>query len=245
MASPTDVLRIAASLIGTAEQPKGSNNVPGITDWYGIKGPWCAMFVSKCFADAGMPAVRFAYCPDGVSRFKSGQLGTWHDGMNGALPGDVVFFKLGTAAGISDHVGIVEAASGGTMTTIEGNTSDQVMRHNRRSQVLGYGRPKFDGAPSGVGFHTIGEVADNLVPDNLNPLDQLASMLAPTGAFFGLVTESGFWLRVGGVVVGLAAIVGGLLILKRDTAVSIGKAAAALHPAGKVAKVAAVAEAAG
>jgi len=45
-----------------------------------------------------------------------------------------------------NHTGIVEKVEGGVVTTIEGNTSDQVARRTYQlgsSQIAGYGRPKW------------------------------------------------------------------------------------------------------
>lgn len=123
MTIPADVLAIAVRQLGYKESPPGSNrNKFGV--WYGMDGqPWCAMFVSYCFYQAGLalPATiskGFAYCPYGVQWFK--QRGKF-DML--PQPGDVVFFDW-AGDGISDHVGIVELVnSNSTVTTIEGNTS--------------------------------------------------------------------------------------------------------------------------
>lgn len=145
MTTPNDVLHQARSRIGLREVPDGSNRVAGITDWYGMVGPWCAMFVSRCFYDAGLPLTAqtpkgFAWTPSGVAWFR--QQGRWHDGAHGAQPGDVVFFDFQTGDPHPvDHVGIVESVNAdGSLNTIEGNTSNQVMRH-RRTTCKGYGRP--------------------------------------------------------------------------------------------------------
>lgn len=58
--------------------------------------------------------------------------------------GDQIFFSY--QAGEVSHTGIVEAVSGGTVTTIEGNTSDGVFRRSYpvgASQIYGYGRPNW------------------------------------------------------------------------------------------------------
>lgn len=59
-------------------------------------------------------------------------------------PGDQVFFKQN---GEIVHTGIVEYVTATTVGTIEGNSSDQVIRHTYSlgsSYIDGYGRPKFD-----------------------------------------------------------------------------------------------------
>ncbi len=56
-------------------------------------------------------------------------------------PGDQIFF------GDFDHTGIVEKVENGIITTIEGNTSDQVARRTysiNSNYVTGFGRPRYD-----------------------------------------------------------------------------------------------------
>ncbi|MDR0342114.1 MAG: peptidoglycan-binding protein, partial [Nocardiopsaceae bacterium] len=76
--------------------------------------------------------------------------GRWHYGLGGARPGDVVFFDWsgGRTIGGIDHVGLIEAVhSNGTITTLEGNTSNKFLRRKRDpSVVVGYGRPAYEDA---------------------------------------------------------------------------------------------------
>lgn len=46
-----------------------------------------------------------------------------------ARPGDAILFGTGPSWNESKHIGIIEKVEGNTITTIEGNASDQVMRH--------------------------------------------------------------------------------------------------------------------
>ena len=69
--------------------------------------------------------------------------GRWH--TNYPEPGDQIFFTY--ASGEVSHTGIVESVNSGTVTTIEGNTSDQVARrsYSRSSNnIYGYGRPRWE-----------------------------------------------------------------------------------------------------
>lgn len=91
--------------------------------YYGESGvPYCAMFVSWVFAQAGAtcPGLPGAYCPyverDGRSAGRA-------VAKSSAQPGDVVLFDWG-GDGVADHVGIVERNNGSYLTTIEGNTSN-------------------------------------------------------------------------------------------------------------------------
>jgi len=70
MTTPNDVLQVAMRQLGQKENPPGSNKSK-YGNWYGMDGAWCAMFVSYCFHQAGMPLPitnkkGFAYCPYGV-----------------------------------------------------------------------------------------------------------------------------------------------------------------------------------
>ena len=124
MTSVSGLLHVARAEIGYTEHPRGSNHTKfGV--WYGIDpAPWCAMFASWCFWTAGYPLhvdspKGFAYTPDGVAYAQHHNL--WSTSGHYA-PGDLVFYHWGM--GRIDHVGIVVADDGTTMTTIEGNTGD-------------------------------------------------------------------------------------------------------------------------
>jgi WD40 repeat protein len=79
--------------------------------------------------------------------------GTWHAAGSGYTPqpGDAVVFDWDPPFDSSyfediDHVGIVESFSAGTLTTIEGNTSDGTHRRDRSSslsngEVIGFTSP--------------------------------------------------------------------------------------------------------
>lgn len=125
-----DVLRVAAGEVGYS---RWNDPQPGTKygrwyaqktgdSYYGTSGvPYCAMFVSWVFNQAGAicPGLPGAYCP-------------WieRDGRNAgravskysARPGDIVLYDWGSD-GVADHVGIVEVNHGNYIQTIEGNTS--------------------------------------------------------------------------------------------------------------------------
>lgn len=159
MTTAEDVLQVARRQIGTKET---GVNINKYGKWYGMdRQPWCAMFVSYCFDNAGLTfkfpknlgtSKGFAYCPFGVQWFKD--KGRWHPNTETPHPGDVVFYLF--KGRVSDHVGIVEKVLGnGQIQAIEGNTSTSsndnggtVMRRTRtRSLILGYGRPDYNGTP--------------------------------------------------------------------------------------------------
>lgn len=153
MTTTNDVVAQAERWLGTTEQPTGSNKVPGITDWYGLVGPWCAMAVSRWFFDAGLPVPAstskgFAYTPSGAAWFN--RQGRWK--TRDPQRGDVVFFDFpGDGVNRISHVGIVTAVNAdGSVNTIEGNTDERggrtggkVMRKTRSVGIVGYGVPAY------------------------------------------------------------------------------------------------------
>lgn len=155
MATSKDIIACAVKELGVVE--KINNNVKYNTEYYGriVSGSeyaWCAVFVWYVFKHASASELYYdgkktALCQTLADWFKS--KGQWHT-VN-PQPGDLVFFKFRVNNRYTDHVGIVEKVnSNGTIETIEGNTStaDQnnggmVMRRTRKSNIVGYGRPKY------------------------------------------------------------------------------------------------------
>lgn len=114
--------------------------------------PWCAAFVSAVAIKCGVTEVlpTECGCDPMIRLFQS--LGEWVE--NDAYvpaPGDVIFYDwqdsgAGDNTGGSDHVGIVEAVSGNTISVIEGNMSDAVGRRKlavNGRYIRGYGVPKY------------------------------------------------------------------------------------------------------
>jgi peptidoglycan hydrolase-like protein with peptidoglycan-binding domain len=145
------ILARARSQLGTYESPFGSNRTP-YSRWYGLIGPWCAMFVSWCFFNEGLPlpastAKGFAYTPVGAAWFK--RRGRW---TRRPQVGAVIFFDFpGDGVDRISHVGIVERVNpDGSPTCLEGNTNapggrtgGEVMRHRRTVGIVGYGLPNY------------------------------------------------------------------------------------------------------
>jgi peptidoglycan hydrolase-like protein with peptidoglycan-binding domain len=112
--------------------------------YYGTNGvPYCAMFVSWCFNQAGAKAAGIpgAYCPWIVTAGK--KAGKTVSKRN-AKYGDIVLFDW-EGDGTSDHVGLVESNNGSYLTCVEGNTNNgQVMRRTRAySTVICVIRPDY------------------------------------------------------------------------------------------------------
>jgi len=160
MTAGVDIVNIAQKQTGfyggtTDANPYGA--------WYGIPNePWCAMFVSWCFAQANASHLvaaqtpkGFSYCPAGLTWFQKGKQVV---DKYSALPGDIVFFSW-AGNGQADHVEIVVAASKDGITTIGGNTGPEHMtdasqydghgvylRHRAYLYVLAIVRPDYEGS---------------------------------------------------------------------------------------------------
>lgn len=119
-------LKRARGEIGTKEKPAGSNRVL-YSVWYGVIGPWCAMFVTWTYVLSGSKVFKrgskWAYVPyiksachtpgSGVTRTVDPQ------------PGDLVLYDWDND-GEPDHIGEFEKwidRAAGHFQAVEGNTS--------------------------------------------------------------------------------------------------------------------------
>jgi len=143
---PGDTLRVSAlelatEEIGVKEYPPGSNVCP-YSQWYGMTGPWCAMFCTWAFETAGgspsfIQGQRYAYVPYLVADARAARYGLTT--TDDPIPGDLVAYDWDWN-GEYDHIGLFErwTDSGGRFTAVEGNTSTsndsnggEVMRRTR------------------------------------------------------------------------------------------------------------------
>lgn len=117
---------------------------------------WCATFVSAVAIKCGYTDIipTECSCQQMIARFK--EIGCWVENENRTpKPGEIIFYDwqddgAGDNKGWSDHVGIVEAVSGGKITVIEGNYQDAVKRRYlavNGCYIRGYGVPKYDAEP--------------------------------------------------------------------------------------------------
>ncbi len=145
---PLRELALAEALrhLGVKESPAGSNKVL-FSDWYGIRGPWCAMFVTYCY-EAGAKDARafargqhYAYVPYLVADARAGRRGL--QVIRDPKPGDVVCYDWD--GGVADHVGLFEKWVSGRsiFSAVEGNTGvgndsngGEVMRRPDRKPSL-------------------------------------------------------------------------------------------------------------
>jgi CHAP domain len=135
----------AVKWIGTKESPFGSNRCK-FSDWYGMVGPWCAMFATYCFETAAqnvgkdspsfVRGVYYAYVPYILNDARVQTRGL--SVTTSPQPGDLVLYDWNRNY-VPDHVGIFESGNNTSWVAIEGNTSQgnnsnggEVMRRNRK-----------------------------------------------------------------------------------------------------------------
>lgn len=137
------MLNEARTHLGTKESPPGSNRVL-FSNWYGLIGSWCAMFVSFCgvkFSKSFIKGHRYAYVPYVVADARAGRNNLVIVHVSQVRPGDLVCYDWpGESPGTADHIGFFESwiANGSTFHAIEGNTAvgndsngGEVMRRER------------------------------------------------------------------------------------------------------------------
>lgn len=139
-------LQLAISQIGTKEDPPNSNHVK-YADWFGVQGPWCAMFVTWCFetnkrgqSPSFSRGVNYAYVPYVVADARAAKNGLRTLSTDEVIAGDLVCYDWEGVNGEYDHMGIFEQwiVGAGDFQAIEGNTSGsnnsnggEVMRRQR------------------------------------------------------------------------------------------------------------------
>lgn len=151
MATVQEIIQKASAEVGVKEYPANSNRCKYNQAFYGkdVSGsqyPWCCAFIWWLLSTSGITVPKTALCTSLASYFKT--QGQWY--TSDPQVGDIVFFKFGTNNRWTNHVGIVTAVRGNVIETIEGNTSinsddngGAVMARERRSNIVGYGRPKY------------------------------------------------------------------------------------------------------
>ena len=147
---PGEALAFAKSQIGVTENPIGSNTDPngvilgymkdGCWDPAWGTGPWCAGFVSACWARTSQP-IYFKTCTVSSLENFASQHGVWNrisstSDFEKVIPGN--FFTIDeNSNGVSNHTGIIESYDASTkiLHTIEGNYSNAVKRVARKSTL--------------------------------------------------------------------------------------------------------------
>lgn len=152
------VVLYATEEIGTREGPDNQNKyaaMPEMTQllgWDAQHQPWCNIFVNavfiQCFGLETGAAMLYqpigggsALCRASADFFKAA--GAWIKSGRTPEPGDVIFFYR---SGDINHMGIVTRIAGGSVITVEGNSSDMVAERCYSvsdNSIAGYGRPNW------------------------------------------------------------------------------------------------------
>ena len=155
------VIRAASNLVGTStgsaahqRMVEDYNSVKPLPVGYAVKNTddWCDIFVTVVFQREGLSHLVGREC--GVERhiqiFK--KLGIWNeDGTTTPQSGDIITFNWDKDTqqndGWADHIGIVERVENGWIHTIEGNSSNGVVRRNTyrvgHGNIRGFARPRY------------------------------------------------------------------------------------------------------
>ena len=148
MSKRDEIVEIALSQKGYHEGP---NNDTKYGEWYGLNNePWCAMFVSWCANQVGIPEdiiPKFAGCTTGFRQMT--QMGITTKEHIVPQKGDLIFFDWDNS-GDYDHVGIVTNADNDYVWTIEGNHDDDVDTYVypiNAYYIAGYSKPKYEDEP--------------------------------------------------------------------------------------------------
>lgn len=136
-----EAVKRARSKIGAKENPMGSN-ICFASDWYGMQGAWCAMFMCWCYDPIGCEATargsRWAYVPYLVADARAGRYNL-KVVTGDPIAGDLACFDW-QDNGEHDHVGMIveNRKRGGDIPTVEGNVDNQVKaltRHVRSGEI--------------------------------------------------------------------------------------------------------------
>lgn len=151
-ATAANALSLSHSKLGDHESPPGSNRCD-ISHWYGIIGPWCAMYMSWVWYTLGMRFVGAQSSKGWASAELMHQYFVKHGWMtHSPQPADAVFVHVpGEHAG-ANHVGFyLGKRSDGWIHLRSGNTSGTNPRdggmvadgYYNPSWIIGYGHPPY------------------------------------------------------------------------------------------------------
>lgn len=140
MSRHSDAVAIAAHEIGVREEPMGSNSGRRVREYQaatfvpGTGWPWCAGFCCYVWEKAGKRLPYRTASAYGMLTWARGA--GWAKRGRDCVPGDLVVFNIG-----SGHIAILEHRVGadGLVHTIDGNSSDQVVRRTRPYSLVAGG----------------------------------------------------------------------------------------------------------
>ena len=132
---------------------------------------WCDAFITFLAIQTSATDIIGREC--GVQRhidiFKA--KGIWNeDGKITPKAGDIITFNWDEGVqpnnGFADHIGIVESVSGGTITTVEGNSGNMVRRNTYKvghGNIRGFARPKYKASGSTSTTKSITDLAHEVI----------------------------------------------------------------------------------
>ncbi|TLF75757.1 CHAP domain-containing protein [Nocardia cyriacigeorgica] len=110
-------IRAAEGEIGVSEYADNRVNRP-----YNINNEWCASFTDWAWTQAGMD-VNWTNKNLVSAVWSDARRWGWADNVSGARPGDMIVW------GHQNHIGLVVARNGNTVTVVEGNSGKAVQRN--------------------------------------------------------------------------------------------------------------------
>jgi hypothetical protein len=127
------IVELACARVGVRETPHGSNRGPEIDGWLTDAGaalglPWCAAFVRKVLAQAGLAPKRTASAAECLRQFEP---------VERPLPGDLLGWVNADGTG---HVGFVIGFTSEGVAACEGNSDDGVRVCSRPVEGLEFRR---------------------------------------------------------------------------------------------------------
>lgn len=185
MSKRDEIVDIALSQKGYVEGP---NNDTKYGEWYGMNyNPWCAMFVSWCANQVGIPESvipKFAGCTTGFGIMRD--MGITTKSHIKPNKGDLIFFDW-DGSGDCDHVGIVTEVRDGNVYTVEGNHNDCVDEYVYpldAEYIAGYAMPEYEEVPG-----------PEPTPVNEVVLDYQQSWNKTYGDIYGYIPENGVYSK--------------------------------------------------
>lgn len=144
--------------------------------------PWCAVFVSAVAIRAGLTGLipTECSCSRQIALFQG--LGRWvEEDAYVPSPGDLIYYDWqdsgrGDNTGAPDHVGIVTACDGKTVTVVEGNYDDRVKERKlavNGRYIRGYACPNYAAAAAPEPWYAAAQAwaEANGLADGTRPLD--------------------------------------------------------------------------
>ncbi len=140
-----DIIGVAKTQIGYRE---GNNNDTKYGSWYGLPNqPWCAMFVSWCARQAGIPTSVLKNSAVAAPDSQYFNIPYYNGSSYTPKPGDLFFTKSWS------HVGLVYSIDGNYFYTIEGNSNSGgssegigVFKLRRKISDYYFGVPNYGGS---------------------------------------------------------------------------------------------------